>query len=521
MSDRYNIHWRLEPHPQRRSLDAGFSAAIHDPVWFLARQWQMGEHQGENASSPVLVDYAAIHTPVRAAEDDPRNDPQVVPAEATVEAEADDWWTMGRRIRYGAILADLAGLALPADAVYSLVNPPPPYDRFVGRFDGLALWRDRTTLDPGGNLFAAVDIPDRRRFFWNPTELVYESEFPLGPPADDRSLQLPRHRGGRVDWFSADAVAADGGPAFEPSGDSVKASVYPTAFHFPGAAVSRWWEIEDAAVDIGGYPPDSSHFATTLLIDLIASHGDDWFVFPVNARVGHVLSVQEVEVMDSFGDVYTVQPPPDWWLFRTKGLDKHSLVVWLRALTPIQGQPIENVLLGVDEYANYLWAVEKRLRGREVAPLQRTAADELANPPKAPPSRKGGTEELKQYLYVAGKDAPAYWHPYEIEERTSAAGVSRRRFVQRRLVDLSRENPELLPKAEAETLRVMVANAEVIHEIEPATIPSIGVEIARQYMLARDTLGNPQLWLQRHRTPFLSPPSQNTRFDVFAEKVVP
>jgi hypothetical protein len=522
MLDRYNFYWRLEPHPQRRSLAAGFSAAIHDPVWFLARQWQMGEHQGENASSPVLVQHTAIHTPILPPEGDLRLDPTVVPAEPTVEAEAGDWWTMGRRVRYGSRLAGLAGLALPgADPRHVLRDPPPPYDRFAGRFDGRALWRDRATLDPAGTRFAGLDIPEPRSFFWNPAELVYESAFPLDPPADERALRLPRHRGGRVDWFSADAVASASAAAFAATGEAVEATVYPTPFHFPGAPGSRWWEIEDAAVDLGGYPPDSSHFATTLLIDLVASHGDDWFVFPVNARVGHILSLQDVVVTDSFGDTYTVQPPTDWSLFRTTGLDEHSLVVWLRALTPIQGPALENVLLGVDEYSNYLWAVERRLEGREVAPPPRSVADEAANPPEAAPSRKGGTEEIKRYTYVAGRDAAPYWHPYAIEESTSAGGLPRRRFVQRRLVDLSREQPELLPAATAETLRVVQDAGESIHEIEPATIPSIGLEIECRYLLARDTTGQPQLWLQRQRMPFLSPPAQATRFDVFAEDVAP
>ena len=31
-------------------------ATVHDPLWFLARQWQLGEFQGENASTPVRAD---------------------------------------------------------------------------------------------------------------------------------------------------------------------------------------------------------------------------------------------------------------------------------------------------------------------------------------------------------------------------------------------------------------------------------------------------------------------------------
>lgn len=515
---RYDFHVRLEPSPQRRSLTAGFAAAVHDPVWFLARQWQMGEHQGENAASPVLVQHSTVNTRVQPNEAAPQADPTQVPAESIVEAEALDWWTLGRRIRLGATLAQRAGLTLSNAAPHLLLSdPPPPYGQLAGQFDGLALWRNRAALDPANTRFAGLDIPEPRPTFWDPAELVYDADFPLDAPAGDRTLRLARHRGGRVDWFSADARAS--APAFAPAGAPVAAQVYPTAFHYPGAPASRWWEIEDAAVDIGGYPPDSSHFATTLLIDLIASHGNDWFVFPVDARVGHVLTLDSVTATDGFGRTYPLKPPADWWLFKTTGLDPHSLVVWLRAMTPLQGGPLENVLLGLDEYANLLWAVERRLDGRDPAPPERTAAQELANPTKAAPSRKGGDEDIKRYVYVAGADAAPYWHPYEVDERPDADGRLRRRFVQRRLADLAREAPELTPAPRAAMLRIGDAAAERVHEIEPATVPSIGVELERRYQLARDVRGQPRLWLQRERKPFLSPPARNVRFDVLADDV--
>src|SRR3954447_26028343 len=103
-------HLRLEPRPHQRNLAEGFAAAIHDPVWFLARQWQMGEHQGENASTPVVVQLQAAHTSVRPSPAAPELDPTVTPAEAIIEGEPNDWWTIGRRIRIGAIVAQRANL---------------------------------------------------------------------------------------------------------------------------------------------------------------------------------------------------------------------------------------------------------------------------------------------------------------------------------------------------------------------------------------------------------------------------
>lgn len=518
MPQRFHHAFRLEPNPNRRSFAEGFASAVHDPLWFLARQWQIGEHQGENASSPVLAEYISTGTRIEPIATDARFDPARMPAEAIVEGETDDWWTFGRRIRLGKELAARAGLDVAAaQPELLLAAPPPPYERLAGCFDGLALWRARATIDPAGTLFAQFDIPDPRPAFWDDAQLVHETSFLVdpGPLGIERSMLVPRHHGGRVDWFSADHLSPQ---PFTRAGKETGHHAYPTQIHYPGAPASRWWEIEDVAVDIAGYPPDSAHFATTLLIDLIASHGDDWFIFPIEGKAGEILSITAVEVTDSFGDVYQVEAPTDWWLFRTSGLDAHSLMVWMPAVSPVSGPAIESTLLGIDESANLLWAVERRLDGHDVGPVRRTAEQEAANPTRARPSREDSPPGVQAFEYVPGQDAPPHWHPYAIEARTDDSGVPRRRFVQRRLADLARENPELTPAARAAMLRQFdPTGAELAHEIDPATLPSNGVLVERAYQLARDTEGNPVLWLERRRRPYLSPPARSARFDVFAK----
>jgi hypothetical protein len=74
-----------------------------------------------------------------------------------------------------------------------------------------------------------------------------------------------------------------------------------------------------------------------------------------------------------------------------------------------------------------------------------------------------------------------------------------------------------MPIATAQVLRVFTPDGEQVHEINPATIPSIGVMLERRHVLARDVRGNPVLWMQRQRMPFLAPPGRTLRFDVMAE----
>jgi hypothetical protein len=511
----FDYYSRLEPRPHERDLEAGFAAAIHDPAWFLARQWQMGEHQGENASTPVAVRYSVDHTPigpVAGFEGQPRFDPAVTPAEAIVESELDDWWTMGRRIRLGARVAQEAELDTRPDLPASLRfdQPPPPYEHFHGFFDGRALWRMRDGLDITG-FFGADTPPADGPDTWNPSELVYQAQFEsaAGP------LRLSRHRGGRVDWYSVESD--DAAPPAEPAGETRTHIVYPAPLEYPGAPHSRWWEIEDAAVDIGGYPPDTAHFATMLLVDLIYTHGDDWFLFPVEGRAAQVVTLTEVVITDSFGRTYHqadwegLTPPTDWTLFKTRGLRDESLVLWLTAATPLEGEPIEVVQFGIDEYANKLWAVERRVDGRDVT-LPPPPADEFPRLNRGTLAENRATP--KEYAYIPSVGIVPFWHPYEIE-----ANNGERRFVQRGLADLSREQPLPMPYPRAEVLLAGPPGARVLHTVEPATIPLNGIEIERRWKLARDVAGRPVLWIQRQRKPLLNPPARQVRFDVLEEQL--
>ena len=41
--------------------------------------------------------------------------------------------------------------------------------------------------------------------------------------------------------------------------------------------------------------------------------------------------------------------------------------LWATAATPLAGPVLDDVIVGIDEDANLVWAVERRLRGRDVA----------------------------------------------------------------------------------------------------------------------------------------------------------
>ena len=49
-------YWsRLEPRPRSNAIARPLAAPIRDPLWFLTRQWQLGEFRGEDAGSPAFA----------------------------------------------------------------------------------------------------------------------------------------------------------------------------------------------------------------------------------------------------------------------------------------------------------------------------------------------------------------------------------------------------------------------------------------------------------------------------------
>jgi hypothetical protein len=322
------------------------------------------------------------------------------------------------------------------------------------------------------------------------------------------------HDGGEVDWWSADASGDWTGPV--PDEMQHERNVQPARFGYPGAPNPRWWQIEDARVDIGGFPPDRSHFASLLLLDLVLAHSDDWFTLALEAQVGDVVTLGDLVVVDLFGDEYhgathpKLLPPTDWSLFKVRSLESSSIVVWPTVAVPLVGEPLEEIALGVDEDANVMWAVEERAEG-----LRLTSID--IRPPTSPavaPNPALNVATTTAYLYRPSSFVPHHWHPYVVQ-----AVDGRRAFVQGRLVDYTSMKPgnfgSRAPTPVAQLLQDPTSGAGApAHFIEPAVVPTTGLRLDRRYVLVRQTDGSPVLWVQRQRLPLFSPPASGLRFDV-------
>jgi len=89
---------RLEPVSRNSEMKASLQARVYDPLWLLARQWQLGEFQGEDNGSPVMARWqgeSARITRYQSGAVEPGSsvnatayDPRRMPLETLVEREA-------------------------------------------------------------------------------------------------------------------------------------------------------------------------------------------------------------------------------------------------------------------------------------------------------------------------------------------------------------------------------------------------------------------------------------------------
>jgi hypothetical protein len=248
-------------------IEDGLAARLADPLWMLARQWQLGEFRGDDAGSLISLNFQAnAHMPTwwRPEPDTDQPDAQPWqgwtvddgPLEATIDAEPDDGTAWVRLRIDGGVAARRAlcavGLAqvaaqLPIAAPWPTkpTDSPSPLDALV-----MASTPDAASLDTFIAPWAAPSVPMPASAItqlgvpaaevatvaaalrtWQTWWRARSSGVPAGqetgpvdPPAWDTSrleyrgslafasapgaqLYIDRHPGGAVDWYSADILA--------------------------------------------------------------------------------------------------------------------------------------------------------------------------------------------------------------------------------------------------------------------------------------------------------------------------
>jgi hypothetical protein len=357
---------RLETSPVSPKLDPGLQAAIADPLWMLARQWQFDEFQGNDAGTPLTTNFTVQSLPVTGFK--PGLDKTLAgfqtlndtspPVEALVEfepalsrhprlnAEA------GQHLLRMANAATLPGLAAALIQNFALtVQVPEDPDSDVqgllwsvvlsGRavdavklaaalFPKLAADGSLTALPaalaiPAAEQTAAMKLLaawlDWLRQFvfegktpnpaWQSNRLEYAFSmfaFGLDKPV---ALCAEEYTDGRLDWHTFLAEAVPASPGVQPPGPLPPYNITartPAPVRYPGMPADRYWEFEDARVNFAAVEAAPKDLARMVLTEFALAYGNDWFVLPVELPVGALYKVSKFTVLDSFGIQFAVKP---------------------------------------------------------------------------------------------------------------------------------------------------------------------------------------------------------------------
>jgi hypothetical protein len=415
---------RIEGSSHDDELDAGVEARVADPLWKLARQWQVGELRGDDAGSPIAARLAWTSRPLTAYR--PGADGPVVPVptreplERVVEAAPAPSAGSARlhwSARLGAQLVRRLSRRRLDDVVTALrrsVGPPVANDALAlpgagtttvevlarRGLDGAALLdaRDAQVQEalaalPADRRTAGIEVigqwqaRTRSRFAtppvdtWDDHRLEHRFSLTAGAGASETVLTADEYTGGHLDWYSFDVDPASRHQP-EAAEDAVghgDVTAIPTPIRYAGMPAARWWAFEEGGVHFGDIAAAPGDLGRLLLADYATVYGNDWCSVPLRLPIGTIVRVDGLTVFDTMGRRTDVPPAAlldrrqhDRRAFRLYELDGDPSVA--SGLAPLlflppsvsgsdAGPALERVELVRDEAANLAWGIERLVEG--------------------------------------------------------------------------------------------------------------------------------------------------------------
>jgi hypothetical protein len=543
------IWTRLEPRCRNADLTSALEARTHDPYWMLARQWQFGEMAGVDAGTPVLAAVTSSEVPLdrfQGGTADAVALPAGIPLEAFVEREdvrptspaveyrqaVDAGLYFLRLLNTGNLSQQLIASYL---AQYAIAPPTAAQTAtldaaalalamVVARraLDGIRLAADLRAAQPGLPATPTVGTADRPAvqnaanaflawydaFFDEPASggaapawVNERMEYRFSIDATQTDLPCAfladQYTGEPLDWPSFDHVNAPLGSVSQVAPPSVTHTFMPSPVSFKGMPARRYWEMEDASIDIGAIDAGPTDPARLMLREFALIYGNDWFLIPLPVTVGSVARIASLVVTDTFGGTQTIphyaatNDGGRWRMFAISGdtLD-HRLMMAPVLARGLASPPQEQVLLVRDDAASIAWSIEAIVSGASGAPIDRAGATTSSAPAPSQPSPSNAPLH-----YQLGTSAPEYYIPFLAQQN---------RMQRAALLRADGSHTPITPLGRLLAPDVPLFEEEFIRE---------GVRVERLYRMARWTDGSTHLWLARRKTTGAVAASSGLQFD--------
>jgi hypothetical protein len=361
---------RLEGRPRSNNFDRALKAEVRDALWMLAKQWQMGEFQAEDAGSPVvakictavshLQTYQAGNNAVQKFDND-------IPFEAKVEQRAFPFSTlqqdlsldlrliMGRR--WTQLLKE-AGLWNTTKSFfldhYGFKNPDPTNEADALICAHPEVWQQYAAVAgrviDGGKLFLElkanklphyydrVDFPlttDHDKFdkaetkfkdwftdlfyqpddpvnnAWASSHLEYQFSISTNDGVSQKRMHAEEYYQGHLDWYNLDVDkkttnAGEMNDAPVIAPRKTVQSIIPAPVMFEGMPNTRWWAFEDSRVNYSYIKPDTTDLPKLIMMEFGLIYANDWYLIPYKIPVASLTKIKGLTLTNSFGENFWI-----------------------------------------------------------------------------------------------------------------------------------------------------------------------------------------------------------------------
>ena len=561
---------RVEGSAVDPELSEGISSRLADPLWLLARQWQVGEFRGEDAASPVLMSGTILAAPISEFQvgggttpDSVTRDHVGVPLETLTENEpvrtgpaelrmrVESGAALVRAFHTGRIsrsvvdaLRDAYPLSTPVggsedeeldpvgtarlqllarrsldaqgvvEAVEAVGGDPaslpeltPLSDRIAARVAGIIT----SWLEQEAALFREPTAELARA--WSARRQEYRMGIAAEGPAGTFTLDAPEYPGGRLDWFHFDVTSRP-----EPDGPSVQTpglirkrlTSLPVPLQIAGMPAPRWWEFEDGDVSFGDLARGPEDLARSVVAAYAMVAGEDWYLLPCILPVGSVAVVTELRVLDDFGTTTPIRS--------TAVADAQTGRPWRwfeladdpgpdRGEAPLLFLP---PVVTSTEAGPPLESVE--FRRDEQANLGWAIERRVESVAGRPIDREKGNAPDPSRRDTADHEAWSYQLATDVWDN----------WVPLVPVRITADRPEIVMRrgtiagaeGDAHRARGQILEPDSVFVIHEEEVPSGGMAVTRRYQLARSADGDVHLWVGRRKRPAGGPMRRTPlRFD--------
>ena len=357
------VGWnRLEGRPRTDDLKQALRAEVHDPLFMLTRQWQMGEYKGDDAGSPIAAAPLISTAPLarfRCGEADAIDFDTAMPAEARIEARPLVFERAGQpvsldiRLQMGRywlkLTATVGDFALQYIGLYRVDAQDRNNTRHAQvcahgdalqsfaaaagrRMDG---WKFLKHLDEigataaDGIAGAPADLtklnglaqafrdwfarqyvapPAEDEDAWYPERLEYRFALSGDSRSGEKVLAADEYAEGRLDWYSCDISKDDPGLDAPQQAVTRVSAMLPVPIAFPGMPNTRWWAFEDGKTNLGSIDVSTTDPGRMAFLEFALMYANDWYLMPLTLPSGSLAEVRGVAVTNVFNERFWVTP---------------------------------------------------------------------------------------------------------------------------------------------------------------------------------------------------------------------